>query len=175
FFFGAVIAVPVGTVAFTRLVEHVAGEKWRDLMTTIRRTLWVTLLISVPATLVLTLFGREVVHVLFERGAFGHSSTNVTASILQIYALALVPMALIEILLRAFFALDHQRLALGFLGFSLALNVGVNFWLLGRLGVEAVAVGAVVGIWTSFLLMGGYLLRVMRSLGGIDSANSVSA
>jgi putative peptidoglycan lipid II flippase len=174
FFFGAVIAVPVGMIAFPRLAEHVVGAEWGELMTTLRRAISFTLVVSVPAALVLTVFGRDVVRLLFEHGAFGESSTSVTTSILRIYALALIPMALIEILLRAFFALNRQRAALGFLAFSFAVNVGLNFWLLGRVGVKAVAIGAAVAIWTGFLLMGGYLLRVMRGLETVDSASSAT-
>jgi putative peptidoglycan lipid II flippase len=172
FFFGAVIAVPVGMIAFPRLAEHAVAAEWHDLVLTLRRAISLTLLVSVPATLLLTVFGRSVVRLLFEHGAFGERSTSVTTSILRIYALALIPMALIEILLRAFFALNRQRVALGFLAVSLAVNVGLNFWLLGRVGVQAVAIGAAVAIWLGFLLMGGYLFRIMRALDTVDSRTS---
>lgn len=168
FFFGAVIAIPVGMITFPRLAEHVAAAEWSKLMVTLRRAVSLTLVVSAPATLMLTVFGRDVVRLLFEHGAFGKNSTSVTTSILRIYALALIPMAFIEILLRAFFALNRQRVALGILAVSFALNVGLNFWLLGRVGIEAVAIGATAGIWTGFLLMGWYLFRTMRQLDPLD-------
>ena len=39
------------------------------------------------------------------------------------------------------------------------VNLAVNFWLLSRLGVEAVAIGASVGIWLNVLLLGAWLFR----------------
>jgi putative peptidoglycan lipid II flippase len=160
----AVIAIPVGSVVFPRMASEVAASDARALKHTIRRSLLLILGVSFPVTALLVVFSRQVVASLFEHGAFGSEATATTASILQLYAIALVGICVAELLVRLAFALHAERTALICTVATFLLNVAVNFWLIGRLGVEAVAVGASVGIWLNVVLLGGLLLKALREI-----------
>ena len=159
----AVIALPVGSVVFPRLVREAAELDRRALRHTLRLSLLLILGVSVPLTVLLVGFAHPVVALLFEHGAFGSHATATTASILQLYAIALVGICVAELLVRLAFAMGVETAALVCTVATFLVNVAVNAWLLGRLGVKAVAIGASVGIWLNVLLLGGWLLRKIQS------------
>ena len=162
----AVIAIPVGSVVFPRMASEAAASDARALRHTVRRSLLLILGVSIPVTALLVGFNRQVVAILFEHGAFGSEATATTASILRIYAIALVGLCVAELLVRLAFVLHAEKRALVCTVATFLLNVAVNFLLIGRLGVEAVAVGASVGIWLNVMLLGGLLLKGLREVGG---------
>jgi putative peptidoglycan lipid II flippase len=162
----AVIAIPIGSVVFPRMASEVAASDGHALRHTVRRSLLLILGVSIPVTGLLVGFSRQLVTILFEHGAFGSEATATTASILRLYAIALIGICVAELLVRLAFALHAEKTALICTVATLLVNVAVNFWLIGRLGVEAVAVGASVGIWLNVILLGGLLLKGMRGAGG---------
>lgn len=159
FFAGTMIAVPAGTVVFPRLAERAAARDWRGGAVAVRRTLSLTLALSVPVAAAMAVFSRPVVRSLFEHGRFDRHATATTAEILRIYAIALVPICLIEILVRAYLAMGLQRLALTLVVGGLLVTIAVDAALLSPLGVTAVAVGAAVGTWLTFVVMAHALRR----------------
>jgi putative peptidoglycan lipid II flippase len=160
----AVIAIPVGSVVFPRMALEAAASDARALRHTVGRSLLVILGVSIPVTALLIGLNRQVVALLFEHGEFGAKATATTASILRLYAIALIGICVAELLVRLAFALHAEKTALICTVATFLLNVAVNFWLIGRLGVEAVAVGASVGIWLNVVLLGGLLLKALREI-----------
>jgi putative peptidoglycan lipid II flippase len=160
----AVIAIPLGSIVFPRMAREAAASDAPALNHTVRRSLLLILGVSIPVTALLVGFSRQVIAILFEHGAFGSESTTTTASILQLYAIALVGLCIAELLVRLAFVLHVERTALICTVATFLLNVAVNLALLGRLGVEAVAVGASVGIWANVILLGGLLFKELRKL-----------
>jgi len=161
-FLAAVIAVPLGTIAFPSMAEHVARKDGAALQRLIRRSAGLALAVCVPATLALVLFAPAVVQLVFERGAFGRASTLLTASILSLYVLGLIPLAINEILVRALLAMEQKAAVLFILVGGLSVSIAVNLILLGSWGVRGLAVGASAGVWLSCILMIGMLGRVSR-------------
>ena len=57
-----------------------------------------------PVAVGLSLLAEPVVRVLFERGNFSYADSLVTSSFLRIYALSILPYALVVFATRAFYA-----------------------------------------------------------------------
>lgn len=100
-----VFAQAVGTAAFPTFATQAAQEEYADLRSTLAATLRAVVVLSLPATVGLIVLSRPIVALLFERGAFGASSTEAVAWALRLYALGLVGYAGLEILARVFYAL----------------------------------------------------------------------
>jgi putative peptidoglycan lipid II flippase len=162
----ALIAMPVGSVVFPRMAREAAEANSRALKRTVGRSLLLVLGLTIPVTALLVGFSRQLVAILFEHGAFGTDATATTASILRLYAIALGGLCLAELLVRVAFVVRAERTALICTVATFSLNVGVNFWLIGRLGVEAVAIGASVGIWLNVVLLGCLLFRRLQTVDG---------
>jgi putative peptidoglycan lipid II flippase len=164
---GAVVAVSVGTVAFPTLAGHeLAGERAR-FSRTLRRSLILVTAISLPASVLVIAAPSAIVGGLFEYGQFSSDDTAVTAVIVRAFAPALVAICLIEILLRALFAIGAQQRALIAVYATLALNLALDLWLLHAVGVEGLGIGASIALWLNVGILALILGRSRQSqLGG---------
>jgi putative peptidoglycan lipid II flippase len=67
------------------------------------------LLLSVPLAGAIACFAPEIIQLLFQRGRFGAAATALTADVLRIYAVILIPAAINTPLIRMFQILDRIR------------------------------------------------------------------
>ena len=113
----------------------------------------ITILVTIPASL-LFFFGRRwIVSLLFEHGLFDQHSVEVTATILSGYSLAIVGQAVSAVYLR-YFAASGQIYAPAvlFIASSLA-NVGFDFWFVPLFGASGIGYGAAIAALLNVLLI----------------------
>lgn len=106
------IMFPVGalgtaaaTATFPTLSRLVASEEVDTMRGTINRSLRLILFLSIPAAVGLIVLRRPIVNAVYNHGQWTGQATEQTAFALLFYALALAPLALIEVLARAFYAM----------------------------------------------------------------------
>ncbi len=102
-----IFAQAVGTAAFPTFSAQAARKEYGAMQRTLAATLRTIIVITLPASVGLMVLGRPVVAVLFERGAFDTSSTQDVAWALALFALGLMAHSVIEVLVRAFYALHN--------------------------------------------------------------------
>jgi len=119
----AVIAQAIGTALFPAISAHAARGERAEFAQVCMRALGVILALSLPASLGLVLLGRPVIQILFQRGAFDAHSTEWVAWTLGWFGVGLTGHAILELVTRAFYALqDSVRPALLAVA-SMILNV----------------------------------------------------
>lgn len=143
----AVIAVPLGTVAFPGLAEHAARGDRPAFHRTLRRAVLLALGVSLPVTAVLAVGANLIVRTLLQHGAFDQHAAALTASALRLYALGIGGMAISEILIRALFASHLGRTSLYLVSAVTAATVGFQVLLSRLIGLDGIALGAATGIW----------------------------
>ena len=100
---------------------------------TLSATLRAILYLAIPASVGLLALRYPIVQLLFQRGAFKESSTEVVVWALQFYALGLFAHAVVEIVTRAFYAL-HDTLTPVLIGVAaMSVNVVLSLILIGPL------------------------------------------
>jgi len=106
------ISFPVGalgtaaaTAIFPTLSRLVETEDYDALAGTVGRGLRFVLFLALPAAMGLIVLRRPIINLLYNHGAWTHHATEQTAFALLFYAMALTPLAAIEILPRVFYAL----------------------------------------------------------------------
>lgn len=104
-----VFAVSVSVAALPTLAEHAAAGDFARMRSTFRRALRVTNFVTIPSTLGLLVLAEPVVGVLFRHGAYGADAARVTAELLVILALAMVPVGAVRIMVPAFYALGDTK------------------------------------------------------------------
>jgi putative peptidoglycan lipid II flippase len=124
-----VFAQAVATAAFPTFAEQVARGERAAMRSALAATLRAVFALSLPAAVGLVVLRGPLVALLFERGAFGETSTNLVAWALLFYALGLVAHAGLEIVARAFFALHDTKTPLFVGGGAMLLNVGLSLTL----------------------------------------------
>lgn len=101
----AVLAQAIAIAALPTFSEQVAFGAIGEMRASLAKTLRGILFLSLPASLGLILMRYPIVEMLMERGAFDTNSTRQVAWALLWYAAGLVGHSLLEIIVRAFYAL----------------------------------------------------------------------
>jgi putative peptidoglycan lipid II flippase len=128
-----VVGQSVGTAVFPTLSAQSARAERDEFRRTFSSALRATLLIAVPASVGLIMLGAPLVAVLFQRGEFNAQSTADTAFALQFYALALFAHSGLEIVTRAFYALQDTLTPVAVGVGAMALNIALSIALLPAL------------------------------------------
>ena len=187
-----IFAQAVGTAVFPTLSAQAARGELGELRRTLTAMIRTLIAIVLPATAGLIILGRPLIALIFERGAFSAASTHEVSIALALFALGLLGHSLIEILARAFYALQDTWSPAGAAGGAMAINLILGLllpalfmqagWLpLGGLAL-ANALAALLEMVALFFLMerklggmpGGELLQwFLRPLGATLGMSAV--
>lgn len=122
-----------------------------------------SLSLMLPITTGIFLLGKASIQLLYGRGDFGPLSVLGTTKCLWGYGFGLIPTCLVLILSPAFYAKgDYRTPTLTSLA-SMALNVGLNFLLIGRLslGAASVAWATSFSAWFNVVVLGILLWKAV--------------
>jgi putative peptidoglycan lipid II flippase len=140
-----VIQVPIVIVLFPKLSAQNGMGDEESFFKLLDKGLAMLAFLMIPASAGLMVLAVPITQLLFERGAFLPSSTAITASIVFYYAIGLPFLAWRDLLIRAFYARKDSRSPIVSTVMMVAANIGLNLWLVPRLGVKALAMGTSFG------------------------------
>ena len=124
-----VLAQAVGTAAFPTFARLAAERDWEELSRTLTSTLRTLVALTIPASVGMILLRQPIIAVMFQRGQFTATSTSEVAWALAFFAIGIAAHSGIEVLARAFYALqDTWTPALAAL-VSVVCNVGLGITL----------------------------------------------
>lgn len=109
FFALGVIAQSMGTALFPSLSALAAQKDIDGFKDRLANALRGVLFLAFPATVGMIMLGQPAISVLFERGEWTAESTAATAWALSFFALGIAGHALLEVLSRAFYALEDTK------------------------------------------------------------------
>jgi putative peptidoglycan lipid II flippase len=118
-----VIAQGIANAAFPTFSTQAAKGKLDELRSSLASTMRSILLLSLPAALGLILLRVPLVSVLFQRGEFDQRSLTLTAWALLWFSVGLVSHSLLEIVVRAFYAMQDTRTPVMIGAAAMGLNV----------------------------------------------------
>jgi putative peptidoglycan lipid II flippase len=172
------IAQSVATALMPSLSAQAALQQWDDLRETLAASLRAVLLLAIPASVGLMLLRTPLLSI-YEGGEFTVQSTQLAAWALLWYAAGLVFHSLVELLVRAFYALHDTRTPVSITFAAMSLNVLFSFtfprWFatLGWLPVGGLALANSLATSLECLALIFFLRRRLGSLEGRKIAGAV--
>lgn len=159
-----IFAQAIATVAFPTFAAQIAARNQDALLRTLDRTLRTVLFLTLPAAVGLYVLRIPLIQVLLERGNFTPESTAAVAYALQFFALGLVAHALVEIVVRVFYAL-HDTLTPVIIGIgAMLLNILLSLWWIGWLGYGGLALANSVATGLEMIVLLALLGRRLGAL-----------
>lgn len=132
-------AAALSTATFPYFSQMVSAGDWAGCRHTLKRYSALALAVTVPCTLLLIVFSRPIVVILFQRGAFTAADTNVVSRV-QICYLIQIPFYVLGMLFVRFLsAARRNEVLLCGAGISLVLDIALNFILMRYWGVAGIA------------------------------------
>ncbi len=172
-----VFAQAVGTAVFPTFSKQAALGRRDELRTTLVNALQMLVALTLPATVGMVILCEPIVEVMFQRGEFDAGSTAAVAWALGFFALGLVGHSALEILGRAFYALqDTWTPALtATISVTLAAVLGLTFpGLFAQLGWMPLGGLALAVATASLVEMTILLILVRRRIGVYDGRRIAS-
>jgi O-antigen/teichoic acid export membrane protein len=143
-------------VLFPILARHLARQNDEEGPRVVQKAFQVLLLLAVPAGLILFFMPRVAIHLISNAG-FDAATTP-----LRILAFALVPIFLNSLFFAVLVNLNKQRLLMVVAGTTLAVNTGLNLYLIPKYGYVAAALTTVVTETLGFVLSLVFAVRARR-------------
>lgn len=168
-----ILGQAIGIAAFPTFATLAAQMDLPQMRRILVETLRLILFLALPTTALLMALSTPLVTLAFERGAFSTADTELVAWALLWYAPGLVGLAGLEVVSRAFYALEDTVTPVlagaAQLAVMVALALFFSRWLFPRLGWEGTG-GLALGISLSNLLETTFLLWLLRRrLDGVEA------
>jgi putative peptidoglycan lipid II flippase len=166
-----VFAQSVATAAFPTFSAQEAGGRRVEMRATLAATLRAVLYLAVPAAVGLIVLRAPLVRLVFQRGAFTETSTQMVAWALAWFALGLPAHSIIEIVVRAFYAMHDTKtpvaVGVGAMGLNIVLSLVLiaTFEALGWLALGGLALSNSLATTVEMVVL---LVLIRRQLGGLE-------
>ncbi|MCX7795343.1 MAG: murein biosynthesis integral membrane protein MurJ [bacterium] len=147
----------------SELVVEGENDKIIELLNKAIRFTW---MIVIPASIGLIVLDKEIITLLFERGAFDSKATILTASALRYYSIGLFAFSASPIVARTFYSFQDTvtPVIVGFL--AVGLNICLNAILIRIMAHSGLALATSISSIFSFILLLILLRKKLRCIGG---------
>lgn len=171
-----VVGRSVGTAVFPTLSTLSAQHAMSDFRRTLAGALGGVLFVAIPAGIGMAVISEPLVRVLFERGAWTARDTAGTAWALALFSIGLAGHAVLEVLVRAFFALHDTWTPVKVGTATMLLNIALAVALIVLLGYPETTAfergpfgGLALAMSIATAVESAWLWAILRRrLGGID-------
>jgi len=162
-----IFGTTVGQASLPILSKNIALNELNTFRDTVSKISIQSLFIALPVTILILVERIPIIRVLFGSRQFPWSATLTTAKILAFLTPAILCQALIQILIRAFYALHNTKTPFRISFISLISNICFSFYFVNftNLGIIGLAISATIG---NIIQLVGLLSRFVHSVDGVD-------
>ena len=160
-------AVSVITALLPAMSEHAVHGRWEQFEERLSVGIRSTFLLILPAAIGYFVLSERIVRLLLERGIFSEESTHLVGGVLRFFVLGLLPFALFQLFLRAFYAMQDTKTPFWINCVAVGLNTAINLPLYQWLGVKGLALGHATAYTFGAVLQARVL---SKKIGGLDGA-----
>ncbi|HEY6766458.1 MAG TPA: murein biosynthesis integral membrane protein MurJ [Candidatus Sulfotelmatobacter sp.] len=160
------LAAPLAIVAYPQFAREALRENRGDLADQVSRAFRLVLFVFLPVTIWTVLNALPLTRLLYERGQFRFEDSILTARVLSLYGIGILPNAIAVILLPCFYAIQDTITPLWAEGVDLVFYVIAALFLMSHFGLSGLALSRGV----QFYLFAAMLMFVLhkRSVLKID-------
>ncbi|MCJ8329192.1 MAG: murein biosynthesis integral membrane protein MurJ, partial [Lentisphaeria bacterium] len=146
-------AVSIATVCLPLMSKAFAENKIGDVTESIFFSIKILNILCLPCVAVLCISGKEIISILFERGAFTADSLNDCYGALLFYSFGIPAYAIIKILRSAFFSQQDVKTPLKVSGVCFVLNIVLNLCLIGSMEQKGLALATAISSTVNCLIL----------------------
>ena len=156
----AIAGIAVGTVSLPVLANAIKNKNIFKISTIQNKSIELSLLLSIPASLGIILASEEIVNALFGYGSFSEQNINTTAKALKYFGFGVPAFALIKVLSNFFFARDNTKTPFHLSIFIVVLNIFISLFFFKKIGFIIIPIATSISTWIGII---GYILLLNKS------------
>lgn len=147
---------------FSTLYSEQKIDALRDLIIKLNKQFIIYFL---PISFALIFFRKEIIHIVFMRGAFDETALNLTSTAFMFYAAGLTAATLVPVFFRLCYAFSDSVSPLIAVFTGTASMVILNYFLTPLMGISGIALTGSITVVLTLLVLG---ILVRKKIGGID-------
>lgn len=124
---------------YPKISKYFAERDIKEANKTFADTYRFILFLLVPCAIGMMVCSKEIIQVIYGRGAFTQESVDICAGILQLYAIGIPFVGLRQMLVRTFYAMQDTKTPVVNTTVAIAINIVLSMLLKGRLGISGLA------------------------------------
>ena len=148
----ALFAIAISTVLFPKITKELHQGLEKKALLSLKKVFWLLFYLLILATIVAIIDSKEIVKLLFQRGAFTSEDTKHTAIVLIMYTIGLIPYGLNKLFSNYLYATHRHIKAAKISAISLFVNIVFSIILIAPLKVYGLALASSIGGVVLFIL-----------------------
>ena len=148
----AIAGIAVGTVSLPVLSKAFKSKNFSKVSNIQNKSLQLSLLFSIPASLGLIIASEEIINGLFGYGSFTVKDVEMTSKALMFFGYGVIAFALVKILSNFFFARENTKTPFYISSFIVFLNILISISLFNKLGFLIIPIATTISTWIGVLI-----------------------
>jgi len=148
----AIAGIAVGTVSLPVLSKAFKAKNVKKLSNIQNKSLELSLLLSIPASLGLILASEEIVNALFGYGSFSYKDIKMTSEALKYFGYGVPAFALVKILSNFFFARDNTKIPFYISIIMVVENILISVSLFSSIGFIIIPIATSISAWSGVFI-----------------------
>ena len=154
----AIAGIAVGTVSLPALSKAFNNKNLSKISNIQNKSLQLSLLLSIPASLGLIIASEEIIDGLFGYGSFTPKDVQITSAVLMYFGYGVIAFSLVKILSNFFFARNNTKTPFYISSFIVFLNVMISISFFDQIGFVIIPIATSISTWIGVLIF-LYLLK----------------
>ncbi len=148
----ALFAIATSIALFPRIARYVKNRDEERALAFLQKAFWFLASLLTLSAIGGFILSKEIIWLLFERGAFSTQDTINTTAVLQMYMIGLLPFGLQKLFILWLYAKEMQMRAAKIATYSLLTYIIIALSLISPMGVSGLALASTIGGFVSFSL-----------------------
>lgn len=149
----SVFATSVVTVFFPNVIKTFSQKGISAVKEKTNIILKLIIFVSIPCTLLISVYAEPIIRLLFFRGAFDQESLTITSTAVSIYAFAIVFESIKTILFKVFYALQDTKSPTRSAIIAISINIILSLIFVKPFGYQGIIVATIISSFTSAFLL----------------------
>ncbi|MGL4393598.1 MAG: murein biosynthesis integral membrane protein MurJ [Fusobacteriaceae bacterium] len=145
-----VFGITIATITFPALAEAISKKEFKSVRANMTQGINILMFFVLPATAILTFYGRDVIKLIFGYGKFNQEAVKVTSEILVYYSIGLFFYTGIHLVTRGFYGMKDSKTPVKFSILAIMINILLNIILVKKIGYIGLALSTSVAAIINF-------------------------
>ncbi|MEK5491328.1 murein biosynthesis integral membrane protein MurJ [Paenibacillus sp. FSL R7-0297] len=156
-----IFVMSVVTMLYPKISKLAAEKNFEELKKSAIETINIIIIIILPITMGILIFSKQIITLLFGRGAFNSLAIEMTSEVLIYFSIGMIGFGLREVLSRVFYSMQDTKTPMLNAAIGLVLNIILNIILSKFLGIGGLALAtSISAIFTTILLFISLTIKV---------------
>lgn len=137
-----VFSYTLSNIIFPELSKLTADNNKTEIKKILNNSIKISLLFIIPMSVGIALISDDIIKIIYERGEFTAHSTMLTSQALLYYAIGMIGYGLMEVLNKAFYAMQDSKTPMKISITAIALNLALSITLVRIMGYTGLPLAA---------------------------------